>query len=69
MFELKIFKNVSRKRTSTNVIKKDEESRRKICKTIKKEIVTVVPMTTQDINRGWAILLITKQQSENNLVQ
>ena len=38
MFELEIFKNISRKRTSTNAIRKDEESRKKVCKTTKKEI-------------------------------
>lgn len=38
MFELEILKNVSRKRTSTNTIKKDEESRKKVCETTKKEI-------------------------------
>ena len=38
MFELKIFKNVLRKRTSTNVIKEDVKSRKKVCKTIKKKV-------------------------------
>ena len=38
MFEFKILKNISRKRTSTNAIKEDEESRKKVCETIKKEI-------------------------------
>ncbi len=36
MFELEILKNISRKRISTNAIRKDEESRKKACKTAKK---------------------------------
>lgn len=38
MFELKILKNTSRKRTRTNAIEKDEESRKRVCETTKKEI-------------------------------
>ena len=39
MFELKILKNILRKRASTNVIKEGEESRKRICETIKKELI------------------------------
>lgn len=38
MFELKILKNTSRKRTRTNIIEKDEESRKRVCETTKKKI-------------------------------
>lgn len=38
MFEFKILKNISRKRKSTNAIRKGEESRRRACETIKKRI-------------------------------
>ena len=38
MFKLKIFKNTSRKCKSINVIKNYEESRKKVYKTIKKEV-------------------------------
>ena len=50
IFELKILKNISRKRTSTNAIREDKESRKRVCKTTKKEI------TNDDVTKDKTII-------------
>ena len=39
MFQLETFKNILRKQTSTNIIKENEESRKKVYETTEKEII------------------------------